>query len=184
MNDEEECKDIMQDTREKCMEDYGSVVSVLCARAGTECPAERVGQVFVRFGDVGTAIRAAQGLHNVKFDGRVVEVCLSVFVPLAAHTPRQKSRAQAFVKFVLFRVGVLTTPTSEREVLLQTRGSGNFARNIPHQARLSQKSLQFSFEFAVAGQGHLLLTGSDFARARVVTKFLCENRVTQRFAQR
>lgn len=78
MNDEEECKDIMQDTREKCMEDYGSVVSVLCARAGTECPAERVGQVFVRFGDVGTAIRAAQGLHNVKFDGRVVEVCLSL----------------------------------------------------------------------------------------------------------
>jgi len=72
--DENECKEIAEDTISKCNEDFGKVVALVIVRPGKEgVDADQVGKVFVEFGDVEICKKAATGLNNVKFDDRTVE---------------------------------------------------------------------------------------------------------------
>eukprot|EP00961_Rhodomonas_salina_P135690 1825526-Rhodomonas_salina.1 len=79
LGDEEECKEIAEETVDKCNGDFGKVVALVIARPGREgVGAEELGKVFVQFADTASAIKAAQGLNNVKFDDRVVKTDFAV----------------------------------------------------------------------------------------------------------
>jgi hypothetical protein len=77
--DDNECKEIAEDTVDKCNGDFGKVVALVIARPGRDgVDADTVGKVFVQFEDKQSAIKAAQGLNDVKFDDRVVKTDFSV----------------------------------------------------------------------------------------------------------
>eukprot|EP00960_Hanusia_phi_P053222 761921-Hanusia_phi.AAC.1 len=82
-----ECKDILEDTKLKCIEDFGEIEQAIVVR-GTEAAdlpacAHMRGKLLIRFKDkkvvrasreqqlklFQVAFKAAQGLHGVKFDG-------------------------------------------------------------------------------------------------------------------
>ncbi|EKX41532.1 hypothetical protein GUITHDRAFT_112506 [Guillardia theta CCMP2712] len=71
---DDECKDIAEDTISKCEEEYGKVVRFVIVRPGREgAPADLIGNVLVQFETKESAIKAANDLNHVKFDERVVE---------------------------------------------------------------------------------------------------------------
>ena len=77
--DDNECKEIAQDTVEKCQEDFGKVEALIIVRPGKDGIEESiVGQVYVQFTSKEDAIKAAQGLNRVKFDDRVVATDFAV----------------------------------------------------------------------------------------------------------
>jgi len=74
LGDEKECKEIAEDTIEKCNEDFGKVKSLIIVRPGKEgADAQLLGKVLVEFEDVEFCKKAATGLNHVKFDDRTVE---------------------------------------------------------------------------------------------------------------
>uniref|UniRef100_A0A7S1DRX3 RRM domain-containing protein n=1 Tax=Hemiselmis andersenii TaxID=464988 RepID=A0A7S1DRX3_HEMAN len=97
--DDTECKEIAEETKDKCEEDFGKVVHIIIARPGREGLAEEHGGVcFVRFQDEEGAKKAATGLWHLKFDDRVVEtdfLGVENFEALAALYPEQTQPAQA-----------------------------------------------------------------------------------------
>jgi len=74
LGDESECKEIAEDTIQKCNDDFGKVKSLIIVRPGKEgADADKVGKVFVEFDDIESCKKAATGLNHVKFDDRTVE---------------------------------------------------------------------------------------------------------------
>lgn len=71
--DAAECKDILEDTKDKCAES-GEVKAAMVVRPGEggDDHAALVGQTLVRFGEASSALAAAKAVHGVKFDGRPV----------------------------------------------------------------------------------------------------------------
>mmetsp|Transcript_9676 Transcript_9676/g.22337 ORF Transcript_9676/g.22337 Transcript_9676/m.22337 type:complete len:583 (+) Transcript_9676:120-1868(+) len=73
VNDEQECKEIAEETVEKCQADFGAVTNLIIVRPGKEgVEPSMVGKVFVEFADMEAAKKAAAGLNHVKFDDRTV----------------------------------------------------------------------------------------------------------------
>merc|ERR1712216_947039 len=75
LGDEGECKEIAEDTIQKCNEDFGKVSALIIVRPGKEGLPDGVetGKVYVEFADIESCKKAASGLNQVKFDDRIVE---------------------------------------------------------------------------------------------------------------
>ena len=67
LGDEGECKEIAEDTIQKCNEDFGKVSALIIVRPGKEGLPDGVetGKVYVEFADIESCKKAASGLNQV-----------------------------------------------------------------------------------------------------------------------
>lgn len=72
--DEKEAVECMEDTRDKCEEDFGPVEEALIVTPGSVPDGkeweEWTGKMMVLFKEKEAAMKAAKALHGLKFDGR------------------------------------------------------------------------------------------------------------------
>ena len=72
MADQQESQDVLEDTKDKCEDDFGPVSSAILVLPSDGDFQGWTGRLLVHFNDVEHAKKAAEKLHGLKFDGRPV----------------------------------------------------------------------------------------------------------------
>lgn len=72
MADQQESQDVLEDTKDKCEEDFGPVASAILVLPSDGDLQGWTGRLLVHFNDMEHAKKAAEKLHGLKFDGRPV----------------------------------------------------------------------------------------------------------------